>query len=306
MANLWTANHEDGLILPSWGVNAPGPARPPGEGWDVSARPAGGSADMGAYALHWLVDDATLTSTFEGPSTKLTAPCPNEFYGSIQIYPIRASARGAVASSGVTNGFLYGYDLNPNGTRKGTVFEIAMSINPTTGDGFLSVGIGATEPSGDNSVASVAMSANVWSQVDFHVRWNPVLVEIKKNCGEYVVGANAGITLPAIYTPPQEFALFGGGACVEEAWIDNVVINDTVGTFNNNIVCVSGMPGTFFAGSDSPTITPAPEPLPHIITAQDTAGNIPLQRKLQENFESIQRQLMALDPDNQNTSDPQR
>ena len=66
------------------------------------------------------------------------------------------------------------------------------------------------------------------------------------------------------------------------------------------------LPSDEFIGDDSPTFMPAPEALPHVITIIDTEGNRTLQRKLQENFDSIQRQLLALDPETANNKSPLR
>ena len=62
----------------------------------------------------------------------------------------------------------------------------------------------------------------------------------------------------------------------------------------------------FFGMAEIPTIAPAPERLPHVITREDTGGNQSFQRKLQDNFDTIERQLLALDPDNQGNKDPNR
>lgn len=51
-------------------------------------------------------------------------------------------------------------------------------------------------------------------------------------------------------------------------------------------------------------IFPAPEKLPHIITVEDTQS-LKLAKKLQDNFDSIERQLLALDPE-QTGRDPRR
>lgn len=47
-----------------------------------------------------------------------------------------------------------------------------------------------------------------------------------------------------------------------------------------------------------PALYPAPEKLPHVITLEDTRGNMALQRKLQENFDAAERQRLALEPYN--------
>ena len=69
---------------------------------------------------------------------------------------------------------------------------------------------------------------------------------------------------------------------------------------------VTGGGASFFDGVDGPTITPAPEKLPHVITLEDAGGNKSFQRKLQDNFDTIERQLLALDVDNQGNKDPNR
>ncbi len=43
-------------------------------------------------------------------------------------------------------------------------------------------------------------------------------------------------------------------------------------------------------------VYPAPEALPHVITIDDTRGDVSLQRRLQENFDAIERQCLALGP----------
>lgn len=52
-----------------------------------------------------------------------------------------------------------------------------------------------------------------------------------------------------------------------------------------------------FTGETGAALYPAPEALPHVITMQDTKGDVNLARKLQENFEAIERQLLALEPE---------
>jgi hypothetical protein len=62
-----------------------------------------------------------------------------------------------------------------------------------------------------------------------------------------------------------------------------------------------------FSGEDGGSLFPAPEALPHHITLLDTQGNTALQRKLEENFNSIERQLLALDPNaDPDSFDPHR
>ncbi len=53
-------------------------------------------------------------------------------------------------------------------------------------------------------------------------------------------------------------------------------------------------------------IYPAPEPIPYRFTAADFGGNAELARKLNENFDAIERQLLALDYTNPLVTVPAR
>ena len=90
------------------------------------------------------------------------------------------------------------------------------------------------------------------------------------------------------------------------AHIEHIVINSTVGSQFTG-TCGALSPVGSFQGDITGTggFTVAPEKLPHIITAQDVGGNLSLAKKLQDNFDSIERQLLALDPDS-NTEYPYR
>ena len=64
-------------------------------------------------------------------------------------------------------------------------------------------------------------------------------------------------------------------------------------------------------GAEYGTVYPAPEALPHKIGIEDLRGlppevARPLARKLQENFEVIERQLLALDPEQGDSASPYR
>lgn len=310
MANRLAIDHEEGLFLPDYSTapNADGELI-----YKLGTPPADSSNRVGKYALHAA---AVTTTNPVGPKVTFEEVLPNEIYGSFMIYPVggvnyinyRWHARGY---NSVDN---FG---NPTGSPTFALILIpsgSMDSNwKTTGTCTVRIAAGAdatgTSSNANRAAASILVPFGAWTQVDFHIVYGQQgYVEIAQNCGTYAKGgivdnsAYGGVKM-IDWSMSYGFLQNDG---LRDYWLDNIVINDTVGAFNNGKPCLDPFPGTGFSGVESEGFTVAPEKLPHSITVEDTKGDRTLARKLQENFDSIERQLLALDPDNQNSSNPIR
>ena len=153
-----------------------------------------------------------------------------------------------------------------------------------------------------------------WSQWDFHFQLvdngatQDGLIEIKMNCGEIQSGTHDWGGVPDITTSMDKVYLCD--SCSDnEYYIDNFVLNNTGGTFYSGFPCNED---PFNISVDAGgTIYPAPEKIPHVFNHKDFPGfprNMAdkLAKKLNDNFDSAERQLLALDPDSGNTENPFR
>lgn len=133
-------------------------------------------------------------------------------------------------------------------------------------------------------------------------------VTIKANCATAAsASGTVGITTHASPSGKMSLRMLSWlDSCTRPYYFDNVVVNNKSGSIHNNFPCLFSFPGQGGLGEATDGITIAPEKLPHVITLDDVKGNRALQKKLQDNFEAIERQLLALDPEQGDSSNPWR
>lgn len=303
MANLWKAGHESGLWLPDWSV---APSGVEANNFAIETRPSGGSKDMGKKAIHYTKNSGG--DWLVAPRATLPEPVPTEFYGSFQIRPEEMLDSGTLYTLGPE--CIVGLAAPYDGTAwNAKHFCIHIYKTPSTPANHANVtvrigrDVSISGPGRQGVDASIAVPLGQWSQVDFYCRYgDDGEVRMKLDCGFESVGN--GIASYSQSGLPQRFILTTPTAGWVEGWLDNFVINDTDGAINDNLPCLDPFPGTGFSGTKGKSIYPAPERLPHRVTAEEV-GSIALAKKLNDNFDSIERQLLALDPDDTG-ADPMR
>lgn len=311
MANLWKADHESGAWLPDWSV---APSGTEADNWKIETRPPGGKAELGAKAIHYHRVNSTNWSI--APRVTFPTVLPEKFYGSFQVYPVLLPFAPTLYTLG--SHLMNGYPLDGSSNNVGNGhFTLFWYYTPSTpaGKAAITIRLGKdasliSGPGRSETIeASIEVNLNEWSQVDFYCEYgNPGVVRIKLNCGAEAVSTGLA-THPDGAVRRLVLTTNSGG--LDEGWVDNFVLNATTGTINNNYPCLDPFPGTGFSGTEGAAIYPAPEALPHKISLSDLQGLDPvvahrLQRKLQDNFDSIERQLLALDPDSEPNSRPER
>ena len=124
-----------------------------------------------------------------------------------------------------------------------------------------------------------------------------------ESCDDTFVSDTLEDTMAGEKNPIAGFTIYANGL---ECEIGNIGFTDDSGSAFSGPTC--GMADLFggFSGTDGATVYPAPEALPHRITLDDVGGKLALQKKLNDNFDTIERQLLALDPDNQDNPNPFR
>lgn len=229
MANIWAADHEEGLWLPDWSV------APSSAAWELRIdKPAGGE-DLGTYAIY----HTGVAGGGDGPSIRLENE-HDELYFGMWVYVAKQAW-----SSTPENLFFIGVATDENGATIGDSAGYAGLRWVQSLDAVYRIEAWVGQYNARKPV-SIDLSYDTWHHLNCHFRWGTNgICEIRGDCGTILSGP-VGDT--GIYRPRRWILFHGDYNAAPVCWFDNFVLNTTAGSFNTGWPCTDPFPGSGFSG----------------------------------------------------------